>query len=453
MKKRTFLKTTGVVLSGSMMTPIISCQNKEEQAAVDPEPLRNWAGNLEYSTNNFALPENADQIAKEISSANKLKILGTRHSFNKVADSEHKLVSLTKLQEMILNEEEQTVTVSAGVRYGELAQYLEERGYALHNLASLPHISVAGACSTATHGSGDSNGNLATVVEALEFVSANGSAHSLSRTSDPEKFAGAVVALGGIGAITKVTLKVQPTFQVTQNIFLDLPMQSVVDHFDEITSSGYSVSFFTDWQGDRVNQVWVKRKIGEEYRPLQTEFFGAKAADRNVHPIIEISAESCTEQMGVPGPWYNRLPHFKLDFTPSAGEELQAEYFVPRLHAVEAIQAVASISDQIGPVLMITEIRTVAADDLWMSPAYGQPIVAIHFTLKPDWEGVQKLLPQIEAKLAPFEGRPHWGKLFTMDPKVLQSRYERLDDFKMLLQEYDPDGKFRNAFMEKNLYS
>jgi xylitol oxidase len=265
---------------------------------------------------------------------------------------------------------------------------------------------------------------------------------------------GAVVGLGALGVITRITLDVQPKFMMRQYVYEDLPLSSLKDHFDAIEASAYSVSLFTDWQKQRLNEVWLKSRMepGQAF-DAQPEFFGAKRATKNLHPIAELSAENCTEQMGVPGPWYERLPHFRMGFTPSAGKELQSEYFVPRKHAVEAILAVEHLRDQITPHLMISEIRTIAADELWMSPAYKRDSVAIHFTWKQDWLAVSRVLPVIERELEPFQARPHWGKLFTMSPAVLKSRYERLPEFVGLSRKYDPQGKFRNAFLEKNLFA
>jgi xylitol oxidase len=346
-----------------------------------------------------------------------------------------------------------TVTVSAGITYGQLSPYLHSKGFALHNLASLPHISVAGACSTATHGSGEKNGNLATAVSGLEFVTAAGELVKLSRQQDGETFQGAVVGLGAIGVITKLTLDIQPTFMMRQYVYENLPLNEVKEHFDAIESSAYSVSLFTDWQKQRMNEVWIKSRVeGGHAFDAGPTFFGAKLATRNLHPIAELSAENCTEQMGVPGPWFERLPHFRMGFTPSAGKELQSEYFVPRQHALEAILAVERLRDQISPSLLISEIRAVAADNLWLSPCYKQPCVTIHFTWKPDWLAVSKLLPAIEKELAPFNARPHWGKLFSTSPVALRTMYEKLPDFTQLSTKYDPHGKFRNEFLNKNIF-
>jgi xylitol oxidase len=297
------------------------------------------------------------------------------------------------------------------------------------------------------------NGNLSTAVSAFELVTAGGDVLSIARNKDLRTFQATVVNLGALGVVTKLTLDVQPTFTMRQDVFLDLPMAQVRDHFEDIVSAGYSVSLFTDWQRGRVNEVWIKRRVenGAPAAPVP-DFYGARPATTNVHPIVELSAENCTEQMGVAGPWYERLPHFRMGFTPSSGKELQSEYFVARSNAVDAIGAVERLRDHISPHLMITELRTIAADDLWMSPCYKRPSLAIHFTWKQDWASVRKVLPMIERELAPFEVRPHWGKLFTIAPAQLQKRYVMAGEFKRIVAEHDPRGTFRNAFLTANLY-
>lgn len=417
------------------------------------DPLKNWAGNITYSTSSVSYPASREEVQALVKKQAKLKGLGTRHCFNRIADSRDFLLSTRELNKVVaLDTQSNTVTVEGGIKYGELAPYLHEKGYALPNLASLPHISVGGSITTGTHGSGVTNGNLATSVVGLELIDAKGEVHQLSKGRDSDVFDGTVVGLGALGIITKVTLALQPAFQMQQYVYEQLPMGQLQNNFDEIMSAGHSVSLFTDWRTDKVNEVWIKCREEEGERfATRPEFFGAKAATRHLHPIAELSAENCTEQMGVPGPWYERLPHFKMGFTPSSGVELQSEYFVPREQAVEAIRAVARLGKQINPHLMITEIRTIAADTLWMSPCYQRPSVAIHFTWKQDWPAVSKLLPLIEQELAPFGVRPHWGKLFTMATTVLAARYERLPDFKKLVNRFDPTGKFRNDFLNTTL--
>jgi alditol oxidase len=445
--KRTFIKLIGGVAASPIVSPLLSWAAKNK--------LTNWAGNLEYSTDRLFPANSLEQITSYVKGQRQFKVLGTRHCFNDIADSTHSFLSLKSMDEVVaLDQEARTVTLNAGMTYGQLCPYLHGKGFALHNLASLPHISVAGACSTATHGSGEKNGNLATAVSALELVTAGGDVVKLSRQKDGELFQGAVVGLGSLGVITKITLDIQPTYMMRQYVYENLPLSELKAHFDAIESSAYSVSLFTDWLNERIREVWIKSRVEEGQAFKATpEFFGAKLATRNLHPISELSAENCTEQMGVAGPWYERLPHFRVGFTPSAGKELQSEYFVPRKHAVEAILAIERLRDQVSPHLLITEIRAIAADSLWMSPCYQQPSVTIHFTWKQDWPAVSKLLPVIEKELAPFEARPHWGKLFAMPPAELKSRYKRLPDFIQLSKKYDPQGKFRNAFLDRNIFS
>jgi xylitol oxidase len=416
--------------------------------------LTNWAGNFEYSTEQLYPAGSLQQAQEFVKKQSRLKVLGTRHCFNKIADSTNQLLSLKAMDKVVaLNAEARTVTVESGMSYGQLCPYLDGQGYALHNLASLPHISIAGACSTATHGSGEKNGNLSTAVRAVEFINAAGEVVALSSRHDSDAFQGAVVGLGALGVITKVTLDIQPRFTMRQYVYENLPMAELKNHFDAIESSAYSVSLFTDWQKQRCNEVWLKTRVepGQEF-DAPAEFYGAKRATKNLHPIAELSAENCTEQMGVPGPWYERLPHFRMGFTPSAGKELQSEYFVPRQHAMDAILAVERLRDQVGPHLMISEIRAIAPDNLWMSPCYRQACVTIHFTWKQDWPAVSRLLPVIERELAPFQARPHWGKLFTMAPAQLHSSYEKLPEFIELSRKYDPQGKFRNDFLDTNIF-
>jgi xylitol oxidase len=453
MDRRTFLNTSAALAGGISLARAIACAPATRPAAA--APLTNWAGNLRYSTGNVHHPTSVEQVQQIVKQCDKLRALGTRHSFSRIADSNRNLVSTRALNKVVsLDRGANTVTVEAGMKYGELCGYLQENGYALHNLASLPHISIAGACATATHGSGVKNGNLATSVVAIEFVDATGEVIQLSRRDDGEQFLGAVVGLGALGVVTKVTLELEPTFDVKQIVYLDMPMQELARDFDAIMSSGYSVSLFTNWKNKNINEVWVKARVaaGSPTTAPAPEFHGARAATRNMHPVAEQSAEPCTEQMGVPGPWCDRLPHFKMGFTPSTGAELQAEYFVPIEHAYDAMMAIETLHDQLTPHLFISEIRTVAADALWMSPCFQKACVAFHTTWKPEWDAVSRLLPLLEQQLSPFGPTPHWAKLFTLSPAVLQTRYARLADFRRLVDRYDPAGKFRNEFLSRNIY-
>ncbi|WP_033340003.1 D-arabinono-1,4-lactone oxidase [Catenuloplanes japonicus] len=406
--------------------------------------ITNWAGNVTFGTDRLHTPATLDALREIVAVSPRLRPLGTGHSFNLIADTDGDLVSVAGLPAQVsIDSVANEVTVTAGVRYGELASRLHAAGYALHNLASLPHISVAGAVATGTHGSGVTSPGLASAVTALRLVTADGELLDLRR--DDPRFPGAVVHLGALGVVVEVTLRIRPTFDIAQYVYERLPWSHLSTGFREITAAGYSVSLFTDWTGPVINQIWVKRDPLDP--PLPAHWHGATLATTPLHPVPGMSAVNCTPQGGEPGPWHERLPHFRLDFTPSSGDELQTEYLVPASHALDALDAVDGIRDLIAPVLQISEIRTIAADDLWLSPGHGRDSVAIHFTWKPDAEAVTPVVAALEERLAPFDARPHWGKVFSTAPAALRARYPRFDDFLALRATLDPTGKLLNPLL------
>ncbi|KAB8137445.1 FAD-binding protein [Gracilibacillus oryzae] len=412
---------------------------------------RNWAGNFIYSAVNWHMPESVEEIQELVKKCNRLKVTGSRHSFNNIADTTDQMISLEKLNQVIsFDKDKRKITMEAGMKYSEVCQYLEGTGLAIHNLASLPHISVAGACATATHGSGDKNGNLATIVSGLEFVDGKGDLHSISREENPEEMKALAVNLGAVGIVTKLTLDLIPDFQVKQDVYQNLSLEAFRKNYDTIFSSAYSVSLFTDWKSEQFNQVWLKGAVTEEDAcKAEAELFGASLATVKLHPISGHGAEHCTDQLGIAGPWHDRLAHFRINFTPSSGKELQSEYIIPREKVVEAVNAILPLRDSIAPLLFVCELRSMAADDLWMSMNYQQESIGIHFTWKDEWDSVKQVLPKIEAALEPFKARPHWGKLFTMGPDRVKSYYEKLPEFQEIVKKYDPEGKFRNEFLDQ----
>jgi xylitol oxidase len=414
---------------------------------------RNWAGNYSYQAPQIAHPASLAELQELVAGAAKIRALGSRHSFNEIADSPGTLAVLDRLDTGIsVDAGNMTVTVGGGTRYGTLAAELQRQGFALHNLASLPHISVAGAVATATHGSGDANGNLATAVAGLELVTADGNFLAVGRgeTSD---FEGMVVGLGALGIVSRLTLDIEPTFDVAQSVFEDLHWDQVLENFDEVTSAAYSVSLFTDWSGPTVGQAWLKSRAGDPAAANGTsEFFGGTPASVARHPLPGVSGSNCTQQLGVPGPWSDRLAHFRMEFTPSKGDELQSEYLIPREHAVDALRTMRNLSDVVTPLLLIGEIRTMAADSLWLSPNYGRDGIGLHFTWRQDQPAVQAVLSLLEAELAPFGARPHWGKLFDGGASAVAPLYPRFGDFTALADRLDPAGKFRNTFLDRTVF-
>jgi xylitol oxidase len=414
----------------------------------DHSPGENWAGNYAYRARKLHRPSTIEQAQEIIANAPHVRVLGSRHSFNDIADSSE-LITLEVLpRNVVVDHEASTVSLNAAMAYGELVEALRAEEVALHNLASLPHISVAGAVSTATHGSGVTNGNLATAVAGLELVTSGGEIVEAARGE--ADFEGLVVGLGALGALTRITLEVEPAYEVRQRVFENLSWEAFYERFDEITSCGYSVSAFTRW-GEAIEQVWVKSRVTAEPERVEDDLFGAAAAVIDRHPIPGMDESLSTPQLGVPGSWADRLPHFRLGFTPSSGEEIQSEYLVPRRHAVGAIEAVRSLAGEIQPLLQMSEVRTVAADRLWMSMNYGEDTVGIHFTWKPWQEEVGDALVRLEAALAPFEARPHWGKLFDAKAATIAPLYPRLPDFVRLIERLDPRGAFRNPWLKTHV--
>ncbi|HEX8768886.1 MAG TPA: FAD-binding protein [Jatrophihabitans sp.] len=416
--------------------------------------MRNWAGNVSFSAARYCRPDTLDELRELVAGSERIRVLGTGHSFNRIADTTGTLVSVAGLPAVIeVDTAASVVEVSAGLRYGELTGQLHRRGFALHNLGSLPHISVAGACATATHGSGDQNASLATAVAALELVTADGELRVLERTGETAaEFFGTVVGLGSLGVVTRLWLDVEPAYWMRQHVFDDLPHDQLMEHLDEILAGAYSTSLFTRWHPEPVYQVWRKRRVtAEDDGGAEPAYFGATAAPVARHPLPGMTGDNCTEQFGRIGPWHERLPHFRLEFIPSRGEELQSEYLVPRQLARQAIEAVVQIADRVSPVLQICELRSIAADPFWLSPSYQRDSFGLHFTWVPDAEAVTPVLVEIERRLAPLAARPHWAKLFCTEPVALRGLYDRYADFVRLLALRDPDRKFANRFVERYL--
>ncbi len=402
--------------------------------------MKNWSGNVTFDASLVVRPTTLDDIKSAVVAADCVRALGSVHSFNRIADSDDVLISFEHFPKDIqIDKVGKQVRVAAGVRYGELAIALHAAGLALPNMGSLPHITVIGATSTGTHGSGVQNQNLSAAIHSIELITASGD--DITITGD--ELASARVGLGALGIIHHVTLQAIDSFDVAQTIFLDLPFENLLHHFDAIMSTGYSVSAFTTWDDLLVDQLWVKSRVAVDTLPGD-ELFSANRATRKFHPLAGASTKSATEQLGSIGPWHERLPHFKLDFTPSFGEELQSEFFVDTKDAVAALAAVYALRAQIRPLLLVTELRTIAADDNWLSEAYGRDSLAIHFTWKPDVAGVTAFLPLLEAALAPFNARPHWGKLFTAESFDFHALYPKFVPWLAYRAGLDPDRKFIN---------
>ena len=434
-------------------------------------PLVNWAGNHTYRFGRLHEPMSVEAIQELVRASPRLRALGTRHAFNALTDTPGDLVSLRGLPRRIeVDATARTVIVDGGATYGELCGSLHAAGFALPNLASLPHISVAGACATGTHGSGVALGSLATSVVGLTLVrgdgelvrvgvdaAADGTAEVPGGRPSAVPLDGAVVALGSIGIVVSLTLATEPAYHMRQDVFENLPFTAFDDRFEAIVALGDSVSCFTTWRAPAFHQVWIKRRAaagqGDAEQLLDTSVLaGARPAARPLHPIPGMPPEACTDQLGVVGPWHERLPHFRLDHRPSAGAELQSEYLIDRGDGPAALRALLPLADHLAPLTHVSELRTVAVDRLWLSPASGRASLAIHFTWIADWPAVRALLPAVEAALAPFDPRPHWGKLFSLDPARIRTAYPERARFVELATSLDPDARFRNDFVDAYVF-
>ena len=389
----------------------------------------NWGGNLVYAAARRVEPDSVAELQELMPTLEKPRALGSRHSFSRVADTPGVQVSTASLPRAVrVDGDRRVVRVEGAVRYGDLAPVLDRAGWALANLASLAHITVAGAVATGTHGAGDTVGSLATQVRAMEVVDRAGGLRRLE--ADHPDLPGAVVSLGRLGVVTALELEVEPTFEVAQTVVDDVPLDDVLADLDTVTALGRSVSLFTRWTSpDVLDQVWVKRRTDEPAGPDPAEVLGGRPADGPRHPIPGVDPAPATEQGGVPGPWWTRLPHFRLDHVPSSGREIQSEWLVPREHGVAAVEAVRGMAARLAPVLQVCEIRTVAADGLWLSGSYGTDVVGLHFTWHLDPDGLAAVLPELEGRLAPFAARPHWGKVHREEELDAAALYPRWGDW------------------------
>jgi len=413
----------------------------------------NWAGNHTFTAARIHRPETLDEVRRLVAAARHVRAIGTRHSFNGIADSVGDLIDLGGMEPgFVIDRDRMTVTVAANTTYGTLAAYVQAQGYALHNMGSLPHISVVGATATGTHGSGDRNRTLSAAVAGLELVAASGDLVTVRRGD--EGFDGMPVGLGAFGIVTRVTLDIEPSFELRQDAFVDLPWSTLLSDFDAISSAAYSVSLLTKWTSAAVDRMWLKTRLEDGGpRDIVIPDFGATPVQT---PMLSGGLDDASAWLtpfgGVPGPWSERLAHFRPDGPPGPTDQIQSEYMVPRPQVVAALTALRAIGDSIDPYLLATEIRTIAADDLWLSPSYGHDTVALHFTWQMQPAEVANITRRIEDLLLPLGGRPHWGKLIHAGADRLAPLYPRLPDFRALADRYDPAGKFRNVFLATHVF-
>lgn len=404
-----------------------------------------WSGTYAFRAARLVEARTIAQVQELVRAGGRVRALGTRHSFTDLADTDGTLVTVTGVDPDIrIDPDARTVTVGAGTRYGAVAAAVDAAGWALHNMGSLPHISVGGAIATGTHGSGDRNGGLATAVREIEYVDARGDRVS-ARRGDPE-FDALPVGLGAYGVVVRLALDLRPGYLVRQDVYTGLRWETVLDELDAVTGGGYSVSLFTpDWAGDGPALAFVKRRL--ECDGVPDEWLGARRRTDQVQ-IFDTPDPNVTTQ-GRLGPWLEALPHFRVDSAPSAGAEIQSEWFVGRADAPDAIRAIQAVARRMAPALLMSEIRTVAADRLWLSAAYERDSIALHVTWRDDPDAVARAVDVLEEALAPFGARPHWGKVHHLDAAGIARVVPRTADARTVFERLDPAGVFSNAALER----
>jgi xylitol oxidase len=405
---------------------------------------RNWAGSYDYTASEIAAAGTVDDVRRIVARGGRVRALGTRHSFTDLPDTAGVLIDTARLAGAVsIDRDAGTATVAGGTRYGVLAAALDAEGLALHNLGSLPHISVAGATATGTHGSGDGNGVLSTAVRALRYVGADAELHEVRR-GDPD-FDALVVGLGAYGVVVEVELDVQSAYRARQDVYVGLSWDALLADVEAVTSAAYSVSVFTTWEAEGAGFVWAKTRLdADDEAPADAVLDATRSPE--AAPLG--SGDNITE-LGTPGPWQLRLPHFRLDREPSFGAEIQSEYFVAREDAASALSAVRELAPLIRPHLAVSELRTAARDGLWLSPAHERDVLAIHFTWLQHPVEVAGILPLIESALAPFAARPHWGKAHAFDATGIARVHPRIADARAVFERLDPEGRFSNAHLER----
>lgn len=410
--------------------------------------MKNWAGNLTFSAKEYIEVDSVSKLQSIVSKASGVKVLATGHSFNDIADTSQTQISIKNLSDEIeIDTLNKVALVPAGMQYADVCRHLEKKGWALFNTASLGEITVAGSVLTGSHGSGSNNPVLSDCVEGIEMVLASGDLFNVSR-EDSDEFLGFVVSLGALGVFTKLRLRIVESFSIKQFVYENISIQSIAENFDTVFDKAYSVSYFSNWNRNSTGQIWMKFLDDSNLPQLPTQWLNGNIAIAKQHPVKVNDPSPCTDQMGISGKWLYRLPHFKLDSSPASGDEVQTEYLVDRSYVSEYMSELLNIGNEIAERVYAAEIRTIKSDDLWLSGAYGRQTVGFHFTWKKS-DSLATFLPKIEEILGKHDGRPHWGKLFSISQEELASRYPKYSSFEGLLKKYDPSKKFRNSFIDR----
>jgi L-gulono-1,4-lactone dehydrogenase len=434
-----------------------------------PGQWRNWAGTAAATPARWAQPRSEAEIAvavKEAAAAGlQVRALGSGHSFTPAAATDGLALDLS-LWTGITAADPQTglVTVRSGTTLRALNAVLDEFGLAMANLGDIDAQTIAGALSTGTHGTGARLGGLATQVEALDLVLADGSLVTCSASARPELFAAARVGLGALGVVTAVTLRCVPSFTLTADE-RPMPVEQVIEQFDTLAGANDHFEFYWFPYGRKALVKRNNRLPAEgrspapapmpgwrrvwEFEVVENAAFGTlcrlgRAVPRLIPALGRLSSAALSART------YGDASH-RVFVTPRRVRFVESEYAVPResLAGVlaELRRAVPRLAE---PVMFPVEVRVAAADDIWLSTAYGRDTayIAIHQYAGLPYRAYFDLFESVVAQVA---GRPHWGKLHSLDAGRLSPLYPRFGDFLGVRAQVDPENRFGNPYLSRVL--
>ncbi|SES48940.1 D-arabinono-1,4-lactone oxidase [Actinokineospora terrae] len=429
-----------------------------------PLAWRNWAGTETATAVELHSPADVTAISAAITSAADrgltVRARGSGHSFTPAAAAHGAALDLSTWTGVV-SADGADVTVRSGTTLAELNTELDRRGRAMANLGDIDAQTVSGAISTGTHGTGARLGGIATQVSALELVLANGSVVRCSATERPDLFAAARISLGALGVISTVTLRTEPAF-VLAAAEQPEPLEQVLEQLDQNCADNDHFEFY--WfpygrkaltkRNNRLPAGALPRPLGPvrqffEYEVLENGAFGAlckigRFVPQLVRPLSKLSASVLSPRS------YSDVSH-KVFVTSRRVRFVESEYAIPREALAEVLAELRARVPQLAdPIMFPVEVRVAARDDIWLSTAHDRDsaYIAIHQYRGMPYRDYFALFESIAASVG---GRPHWGKMHTLDAEKLRALYPRFDDFARIRSEVDPDGIFRNPYTDKVL--
>lgn len=420
--------------------------------------FRNWAGNVQFTAQSFIQPENETEIAAALLKSEQLRVVGTGHSWSTICTTNQNLLNLDRYNKVLqVDKEKLQVTVQPGIKLWQLNEYIDKQGLALKNLGSIARQSLAGAISTATHGTGIGFQILASQIEKFKLIKPDGDILEIHSEKDKDLFNLSIVNLGALGVISEMTINVVPAYQLHDRTYV-APLQEVIDNLDELVEE---TDHFKLWWFPHVDQAVVYRYTRTQQAAndsrlrqwLMDEFLSVnvyrlllKAGNINrdwrrninrtlvkkfIQPLNRI--EKSYKVFNVLEPPIHREVEWAFDI--SVAKELLREY-------------TSFINASKHRINFIQEIRFTKADEYALSPCYGRNTMWLG-AYNADNFGWEELMSDFESLAIKYKGRPHWGKEFNVSATYLQQQYPNFKKFTTLREQFDPTGKLLNDFTKR----